>query len=136
MGDVTQFDTAPEGRKIRRKEKTLSGRRNMQERWREREREREHFTMLDTHIVRLQLYTRVNAMSRVFAFRCEQTKMAARVGVSKHVGESSKGRRRAPARQTSQCELSVKDMSEELEKARQNEVSMRNKLHAVSESHT
>ena len=60
--------------------------------------------------------------------------MAARVGVSKPIGGSARGRRRVAAQQTNRSTLSVKEMSEELERSRQNEVSMRNKLRAVSQS--
>ena len=59
--------------------------------------------------------------------------MAARVGVSKPIGGSARGRRRVAAQQTNRSTLSVKEMTEELERARQNEVSMRNKLRAVSQ---
>ena len=58
--------------------------------------------------------------------------MAARVGVSKPIAGSARGRRRVAAQQTNRSTLSVKELSEELERARQNEVSMRNKLRAVS----
>lgn len=58
--------------------------------------------------------------------------MAARVGVSKPTAGSARGRRRVAAQQTNRSTLSVKELSEELERARQNEVSMRNKLRAVS----
>ena len=58
--------------------------------------------------------------------------MAARVGVSKPIAGSVRGRRRVAAQQTNRGTLSVKELSEELDRARQNEVSMRNKLRAVS----
>ena len=58
--------------------------------------------------------------------------MAARVGVSKQTAGSARGRRRVAAQQTNRGTLSVKELNEELERARQNEVSMRNKLRAVS----
>ena len=58
--------------------------------------------------------------------------MAARVGVSKPIAGSARGRRRVAAQQTNRGTLSVKELSGELDRARQNEVSMRNKLRAVS----
>lgn len=101
---------------------------------REREREGALHNARHTHIVFNVHEGKRNITCVCVSLQAKQ--MAARVGVSKPVGESSKGRRRAAVQQTSRGTLSVKEMSEELERARQNEVSMRNKLHAVSESHT
>lgn len=58
--------------------------------------------------------------------------MAARVGVSKPIAGSARGRRRVAAQQANRGTPSVKELSEELDRARQNEVSLRNKLRVVS----
>ena len=52
--------------------------------------------------------------------------------MSKPIGASARGRRRVTTQPANRGTLSVKELSEELEKARQNEVTMRNKLRAVS----
>ena len=52
--------------------------------------------------------------------------------MSKPIGASARGRRRVTTQPANRGTLSVKELSEELERARLNEVTMRNKIRAVS----